>query len=139
MAAAASKCPSDGAVRQPITAEEVLAEKNLTLKNVEPKGSCWLFAVLANVSGALENPLNPTVKDRLVDYHIRQVIHADCLSYCTKYFSNLGDPELNDMAETLAGIHELPTQGKRRGQAGEYGWVPANGWEGSTPLRFLIP
>ena len=138
LAAADSTPPSDEALA-PISAEEVLAKNNLTVKNVEPKGSCWLLAVLANVRWALENPVNPTVLDRLVDYHIRQAIHKACLSYCNQNFNKLGDQEFEDLAETIAHIHELPTQGKKRGTPGQFGWVPANGWAGSTAFRFLSP
>jgi hypothetical protein len=134
--AAASTCPSDG-LRS--TAEELLAKKNLTVKNVEPKGSCWLFAVLANVGGAVDNPNNPTVRDRLLDWHIRGAIHAACMSYSRLNFNAIGVTESNDLAGTLAHIHELPTQGKRRGDGGLHGWVPSNGWAGSTAFRFLAP
>ena len=49
---------------------------NLHKFNVEGKASCWLFAVLFNIQGALAHAMHPTVRDRMLDYYMRKQVRS---------------------------------------------------------------
>lgn len=109
---------------------------------IEAKASCWLFATLAHFEGALDSPSAPSVKDRVLDWHMRYNIFCSNLLYikdqlwCSR--PAVDAQAVHECADLVSGLHLLPTQG-RRGvlSTGKSGWSPAIGW-GGTDAFFIL-
>ena len=101
-----------------------------------------LFATLAHFEGALDSPSAPSVKDRVLDWHMRYNIFCSNLLYIKDqlwcFRPTVDAQAVHECADLVSGLHLLPTQG-RRGvlSTGKSGWSPAIGW-GGTDAFFIL-
>ena len=121
------------------TAKELQQKLHLRSLNVEGKASCWLLATLYGIAGALDNALKPSVKDRLLDCHLRRVLWQQVATECLTNFQTLDTSHAAQLIELLTNLHQMPYQGKRRsGSSPEsVGWRPASGWGGTVAFDYV--
>ena len=120
-------------------------EKSTKLQDmdVEPKGSCWLFAVLSNIAGAIENRMQPSCRDRLLDHFLRrEAIWKPMLVRLKTRWHTLDHSESVQLLRMLSNLQLVPTQGarktSRRLQDASIGWQPDGGWAGTFAFDFLV-
>ena len=120
-------------------------EKSTKLQDmdVEPKGSCWLFAVISNIAGAIENRMQPSCRDRLLDHFLRrEAIWKPMLARAKTRWHTLDHSESVQLLRMLSNLQLVPTQGTRktaiRLQEASIGWQPDGGWAGTFAFDFLV-
>ena len=120
-------------------------EKSTKLQDmdVEPKGSCWLFAVISNIAGAIENRMQPSCRDRLLDHFLRrEAIWKPMLARAKTRWHTLDHSESVQLLRMLSNLQLVPTQGarktSRRLQDASIGWQPDGGWAGTFAFDFLV-
>ena len=127
-------------------------EKSTKLQDmdVEPKGSCWLFAVISSIAGAienLENRMQPSCRDRLLDHFLRrEAIWKPMLARAKTRWHPLDHSESVQLMRMLSNLQLVPTQGatqgarktSRRLQEASIGWQPDGGWAGTFAFDFLV-
>ena len=120
-------------------------EKSTKLQDmdVEPKGSCWLFAVISNIAGAIENRMQPSCRDRLLDHFLRrEAIWKPVLARAKTRWHTLDHSESVQLLRMLSNLQLVPTQGTRktaiRLQEASIGWQPDGGWAGTFAFDFLV-
>ena len=120
-------------------------EKSTKLQDmdVEPKGSCWLFAVISNIAGAIENRMQPSCRDRLLDHFLRrEAIWKPMLARAKTRWHTLDHSESVQLMRMLSNLQLVPTQGarktSRRLQDASIGWQPDGGWAGTFAFDFLV-
>ena len=119
------------------TASNVLAEKRLSAAKTEPKGSCWLMAILGCIQGCVNNSNNPSARDRLLDWHVRRsAIDAifNWVLHCSK-MTDIGTFDAKQLCELIEKAHLIPFRQRRKFYIGS--WGPANGWAGSDIFPFV--
>ena len=119
-------------------------EKSTKLQDmdVEPKGSCWLFAVISNIAGAIENRIAPSCRDRLLDHFLRrEAIWKPMLARAKTRWHTLDHSESVQLMRMLSNLQLVPTQGARRSKLladPSIGWQPDGGWAGTFAFDFLV-
>ena len=119
-------------------------EKSTKLQDmdVEPKGSCWLFAVISNIAGAIENRMQPSCRDRLLDHFLRrEAIWKPMLARAKTGWHTLDHSESVQLMRMLSNLQLVPTQGARRSKLladPSIGWQPDGGWAGTFAFDFLV-
>ena len=120
-------------------------EKSTKLQDmdVEPKGSCWLFAVISNIAGAIENRMQPSCRDRLLDHFLRrEAIWKPMLARAKARWYTLDHSESVQLMRMLSNLQLMPTQGARktskRLEDASIGWQPDGGWAGTFAFDFLV-
>ena len=120
-------------------------EKSTKLQDmdVEPKGSCWLFAVISNIAGAIENRMQPSCRDRLLDHFLRrEAIWKPMLARAKTRWHTLDHSESVQLLRMLSNLQLVPTQGTRktaiRLQEASIGWQPDGRWAGTFAFDFLV-
>eukprot|EP00966_Prymnesium_polylepis_P061111 1416806-Prymnesium_polylepis.1 len=89
--------------------------------DVEPKGSCWIFAAISNIADAIENRKAPSCRDKLLDHYLRR----EAVS-------------LEAHAQASASRVLVPTQGARRSKTPQVGMQPDGGWAGTFAFDYLV-
>ena len=107
--------------------------------DVEPKGSCWIFAVISSIAGAIENRKTPSCRDRLLDHYLRrEAIWKPMLKRAKAGWSTLDNPECAQLMRMLSNLQLVPTQGQRRSKTPQVGWQPDGGWAGTFAFDYLV-
>ena len=116
-----------------------MKQLNMKEQEVEGKASCWLLACLCGVHGALLRPLQPTERDRLLDFHMRKELFGIMQRYAISQLDAIDKRQAEDLRLMMEMLHKMPSQGKRRQQAtaDNIGWKPAAGWGGTFAFHFL--
>ena len=119
-------------------------EKSTKLQDmdVEPKGSCWLFAVISNIAGAIENRKQPSCRDRLLDHFLRrEAIWKPMLARAKTRWHTLDHSESVQLMRMLSNLQLVPSQATRRSKQladPNIGWQPDGGWAGTFAFDFLV-
>ena len=122
------------------TASNVLAENNLSIAKTEPKGSCWLMAILGCIQQCVSNSNNPTARDRLLDWHVRRSAIDSIFLWVLNLdhrMDAIGTSDAQHLCELIEKAHLIPFRTIRR-KGGLIGnWAPARGWAGSDIFPFV--
>lgn len=132
--------------------------ESLAYHPCEGKASCWLLAVLVSFEGALDDPFTPSPRDRLLDYHIRELLYHEVTCDSLAAWDD-GDgnghvgarwtvADVDGRARLMENLHLLPAEGARtkrgqglgfvRGQGADgWRWCPADGWAGTAVFAYL--
>ena len=119
-------------------------EKSTKLQDmdVEPKGSCWLFAVISNIAGAIENRMQPSCRDRLLDHFLRrEAIWKPMLARAKTRWHILDHGESVQLMRMLSNLQLVPSQAARKSKQSadaNTGWEPDGGWAGTFAFDFLV-
>ena len=125
-----------GVVPAKLSGHQLMAKLDMEERAVEPKGSCWLLSFLDCFTGALENAKDPSLKDRMLDWYVRneiwQQMHRDLL----ERWAEREDGQLMEVTRMLLGLYKLPYAARARNKDTN-GWSPNSGWAGSAAFDYL--
>ena len=122
------------------TASNVLAENNLSIAKTEPKGSCWLMAILGCIQQCVSNSNNPTARDRLLDWHVRRSVIDTIFNWVlhSSTMDAIGNSDAKHLCELIEKAHLIPFRlGRGRNRKVIGNWAPARGWAGSDIFPFV--
>ena len=125
-----------------LTARKLLERTKLSDMDIEPKGSCWLFAMLSNIAGAIDNRVQPSCRDRLLDHYLRrEAIWKPMLKRAKTRWHTLDHSESVQLLRMLLNLQLVPSQAARRPKksaVAHTGWQPDGGWAGTYAYDYLV-